>query len=122
MADKQIHELTAINRNPTGTDVLAIDTGTATYKIPYSQIYGMIADGVMNGVIAPEYTQTQYAVGDYSMHNGHLYRCNTAIPTGEAWNSNHWTQVTLGEDVADVMRTVDAISITVSNHTLAITI
>lgn len=42
--------------------------------------------------IAPEYSPSGiYAVGDYCMHDGALYRCTTAIATAEAWNASHWT-------------------------------
>ena len=36
MADKQIHELTAITRSPVNADVLALDTGSMTGKMAYS--------------------------------------------------------------------------------------
>lgn len=45
MAKKQIHELTALGRNMTDTDVIAVDTGTATRKAIPSQIKaGVIRD------------------------------------------------------------------------------
>ena len=41
---------------------------------------------------APEYVHgTQYAVGDYALHNGALYRCTTAITAAEQWTAGHWT-------------------------------
>lgn len=40
-----------------------------------------------------------YAVGEYCIYNGVLYRCTTAISGGEAWNSNHWTQVNVGDEL-----------------------
>lgn len=36
-----------------------------------------------------------YAVGDFCIYNGTLQKCNTPIPSGEAWNAAHWTIVTL---------------------------
>ncbi len=42
--------------------------------------------------LADEYDATQtYAVGDYRIHEGGLYVCNTDISTAEAWNASHWT-------------------------------
>ena len=42
--------------------------------------------------IVSEYSPSGiYAVGDYCMHDGTLYRCTTAISTAEAWNASHWT-------------------------------
>lgn len=43
-------------------------------------------------VIAEEYDSTAtYAIGDYCIHEGVLYKCNTAIATAEAWTAAHWT-------------------------------
>ena len=47
-------------------------------------------------------SSSQYSVGDYCLYNGALYRCTTAIPSGEAWTAGHWTSV----DIADDMRRV----------------
>lgn len=43
-----------------------------------------------------------YAVGDYCTHGGGLQKCNTAIPSGEAWNAEHWTATTVAAELADV--------------------
>lgn len=43
-----------------------------------------------------------YAVGDYCIYNGSLYRCNTAISTAEEWTSGHWTAAKIGDDVSDL--------------------
>ena len=32
-----------------------------------------------------------YAVGDYCMYSGTMYKCTSAISTPETWNSGHWT-------------------------------
>ena len=54
-------------------------------------------------VVADEYsTSSTYAVGDYCLYDGDLYRCTTAITTAEAWNSAHWTMVTIGEEITDL--------------------
>lgn len=34
-----------------------------------------------------------YAVNDYCLHDGYVYKCNTAISVAEAWNAAHWTMV-----------------------------
>lgn len=45
-------------------------------------------------LIADAYSATStYAVGDYCIHEGKLYKCNTAIGTAEAWTAAHWTAV-----------------------------
>ena len=43
-----------------------------------------------------------YAVGDYCTHGGGLHKCNTAIPSGEAWNAEHWTATTVAAELAEV--------------------
>lgn len=42
-----------------------------------------------------EYENTTYAVGDYVIYDGALYRCVTAIDTAEAWTSSKWVQVSV---------------------------
>lgn len=48
-----------------------------------------------------------YAVGDYVYNSGGMgltiYKCNTAISTPEAWNTNHWTEKTYLEYLQDVI-------------------
>ena len=43
-----------------------------------------------------------YAVGDYCTHGGKLYKCNTAIPDGEPWTAEHWTETTVAAELAEV--------------------
>jgi len=51
-------------------------------------------------VIADTYDATKtYAVGDYVIYNGKLYRCNTTISTAEAWTAGHWMQTNVGAEV-----------------------
>ena len=40
-----------------------------------------------------------YAVGDYCTHGGKLHKCNTAIPSGEEWNAEHWTETTIAAEL-----------------------
>lgn len=46
-------------------------------------------------------TSTAYAVGDYCVYHGDLYRFTTAHPAG-AWNDAHVVVAALGDDVADL--------------------
>lgn len=58
---------------------------------------------VMYSVIAAAYDPqktTGYSIGEYCTRNNYLWRCTTAVPAGgENWNSNHWQQVTVGEEL-----------------------
>lgn len=50
----------------------------------------------LSGYAIEDYTQRAYALGEYSLHDGGgdlgkcTWQCVEAIPTGEAWNSDHW--------------------------------
>lgn len=43
-----------------------------------------------------------YVIGDYCTNDGNLYKCNTPIESGEAWNAAHWTATTVAAELADV--------------------
>lgn len=50
---------------------------------------------------AEEYnTAGTYAVGSYCIHEGKLYKCTTAITTAEAWTAGHWTETSVGAEIA----------------------
>ena len=50
-------------------------------------------------IVAPEYSSSAtYDVGDFVIHEGLMYTCNTAISTAEAWDSTHWTQTSVNEN------------------------
>ena len=56
--------------------------------------------------IAPAYaSQNTYAVGEVVIYNNKLYRCTTAITTAEAWNSEHWEQVSVASDFVNLTGT-----------------
>ena len=42
-----------------------------------------------------------YAVGDYCTHGGKLHKCNTPIPSGEAWNAEHWTETSVAAELLE---------------------
>lgn len=65
--------------------------------------------------IVNEYsTSSAYAVGDYALKDGKTYKCTNAIASsGEAWNTAHWTEVKVGNDlqgeVADLKSVFDGL-------------
>ena len=71
-----------------------VQIGSTEYDVQDTKTQQMIA-----GVYS---TSGTYAVGDYVTYDGKLYRCVTAIDTAEAWTVAHWTEVTVGGDVADL--------------------
>ena len=59
------------------------------------------SDTNLKAAMAPTYsTSALYAVGDYAWYNGVLYKCITAITSGETWTSSHWTAANMGGDVS----------------------
>ena len=55
-------------------------------------------------LIAPEYDpNSPYSVEDFVVHSDNLYKCNTAIGSGgELWNSTHWTETKIGDEVSNL--------------------
>ena len=61
-------------------------------------------------IVSDEYSATNtYAVGDYCIRENVLYKCKTAITTGEAFDSNKWVQTTCGTEVAELNSNLDVI-------------
>ena len=99
----------AVTTLPAGSDAtysFNAATNTATFGIPKG------ADGSLaSGVLAPTYSvSAKYEVGDYVYYSGDLYRCITAITTGEAWTAGHWTQVALAPEVSDLKSDINLVS------------
>ena len=81
-----------------------ISAAVATIPASWS---GLMAD------IAPTYsTSAAYPVGAYVYYNGDLYRCTTAITTGETWTAAHWTTAVLGNDVSDLKTAINLTGLT----------
>lgn len=66
---------------------------------------------------ADEYDSTaSYAVGDYCLYDGDLYKCSTAIASGgETWDATHWTATQIMDEVAT------AVDVTYDSQTEALT-
>ena len=90
--------------NRTASGVVAPPAGSDVATL-INQINAAIAaiPANYNACFAPTYsTSGLYAVGQYVMNEGYLYRCTTAITTGETFTPAHWTQVALANDVSDL--------------------
>jgi len=58
--------------------------------------------------LAPAFSSSStYAVGDYVLEDGKLYRCTTAVTTAGEFDDDYWTQVTLAPDVCDLKDAID---------------
>jgi hypothetical protein len=124
VANKKITDVSIIQSLP-DTDYIFVDDGEDVKKIPKNKLIeiletaekvtlepvtGMTATNVQAGIaelknstynLTSEYVPSAtYAVGNYSLYNGVLYRCTTAITTPEAWNSAHWTATKVMDEIA----------------------
>lgn len=96
-----------VQADPEGTSVLDPDDMLPTLQELLAELDDMrdatAAAEAAVSFIAGEYSSSgTYAVGDYSIHSCHLYRCTTAIDTAETWTDEHWTQVVFGGEVRDL--------------------
>lgn len=46
-----------------------------------------------------DYSQRAWDLGEYCHYTGLIYRCTTAITTPEVWDSTHWQETTIGEEL-----------------------
>ena len=82
---------------------LVTDASTGTRKLALQKVIDKAGVNV-----ADEYSSSStYDVGDLCVYNGILYECTTAITTAEAWDSDHWEQVNLGDIIADMDGAID---------------
>jgi hypothetical protein len=52
-------------------------------------------------IVADEYSSKgTYAVGDLCLYKQEMYRCTTAITTGESWNADHWEKTSAGQEIS----------------------
>lgn len=101
MADKTINQLTQATAL-TDSSLFVIEQNSTAKQANW----GMMKNYISPGVAAQYSTSATYNVGDYVIYNGSLYRCNTAITTGEAWTAAHWTAAVLGNDVGELKSTL----------------
>lgn len=100
----RVSELAELS-TPADANVLPIQAGDTLKKITFANLKGA-AVGDMEGSLAAAYDSTAtYAVGDYCVYEGRLYRCTTAITTAEAWTAGHWTAAVLTDDIESELST-----------------
>lgn len=82
------------------------DKLTAGKHITFSGTNNTTINAEMDDIADDFSTSTGYAVGDYCIYEGDLYRCTTAHTAG-AWNSGHFTKVTVGSELKTKYGTLD---------------
>ena len=59
------------------------------------EVMGSLADD-----ISDEYSSSStYKIGELCIRNNKLYRCTTPITTPEAWNTSHWAETTIANEI-----------------------
>ena len=82
-------------------DATATITGTAEAPVLNLGIPKGYSGDATN--LAADYSSNKiYAVGEYCIYNGSLYRCITPITTAETWTAAHWETVALADDVSEI--------------------
>lgn len=105
MSNFQIHELNsvAVNRNSN----IIHDTEVSTDEWDTGKdIAGAVADLASANVAAPYDTTVTYAIGQYCLYEGNIYRC-IAITTG-AFDSTAWTQIVVTGEYRRVVELLSA--------------
>ena len=49
-----------------------------------------------------DYSQRAWDLGEYCRYSSAIYRCTTAITTPEVWDSTHWEETTIGEELKNI--------------------
>lgn len=78
--------------------------------------------GRVRANVAANYDSSEtYAVGDYCLHDGSLYKCSTAISSPEAWTAGHWTQIKITGELSALNGNITTLSnnITKLNNTIS---
>ena len=104
MSNFQIHELTtkAINR----FSKIIHDTLNGDSYETGNNIAGAIADLASANVAAPYNSATTYAIGQYCLYEGNIYRC-IAITTG-TFDATKWTQIVVTSEFRRVVELTTA--------------
>lgn len=59
-------------------------------------------------IVATEYSNSStYAVGTYTLYDGLLYVCNTAVTTAENFDSTKWTEISIGSALSSCVTCTD---------------
>lgn len=94
---------TAMNNNATAAatadgkgDQALLDAAAADTKATNAK---NAADGALADIANAYLATDTYALNDLVIYNSLLYKCTTAISTPEAWDSTHWTRVTIEDQL-----------------------
>ena len=62
---------------------------------------------IVYGITSPKFsTGSTYAVGNFVIYTGKLYRCTTAVTVAGAWSASAWTATTVSAELASSRQSV----------------
>lgn len=70
--------------------------------------------GLSNTANVYDATQT-YAVGDYTLYNNNLYRCDVPIPQAESFDGTKWTRVKTSDEIKTCKRNITQLTTDLNN-------
>lgn len=96
---------------PAGTDSASITPINQNMGLLDTELYRVdTSAGKALDDFADEYdSSSTYAVGDFVIHDGQLYVCNTASTTG-TWDSTKWDATTIGSEIESINATVGTVN------------
>lgn len=99
-----------INETPlTQAQIAALNSGATTTNIGQISTNQTAIGNLSNNFATTYSASSTYAVGDYAVYNNVFYVCTTAITTAEAWNSAHWSAVSVAALIGNVETLLAAI-------------
>ena len=76
-----------------------------------------------NNIVANNYSASNtYAVGDYCVYVNKMYKCAAAIATAEAWNSSHWTEIKVSDEIKTLSNSFVKIVVSCNNDLIGETV
>ena len=104
-SDLSEEQVTMINdfgttNNPDVFDADHMDNLEGRISAAFDDADAAIEDAAGTNVAEEYDASSTYAVGDYVVHSGLLYKCTTAISIAEAWDASHWARCIVTDELS----------------------
>jgi hypothetical protein len=88
---------------------------TPFYPMTHDDAQELIAAIGDESKLAQAYDSTRtYTKDEHCIYSGKLYKCISTISTAEAWTAAHWEEATVGDELTEHKKDIDAICQTVT--------